>query len=80
MYSGEIPVAFVVLKDGLSKADQKALKKIKLSITRFVADAKVNYKWIGGGVEIKNSLPLSPRGVVNRELLRQQAIEAKKLK
>jgi len=79
-YSGEIPVALVVLgdaaKERIEKDDREA-KNITISILKLVADNKPSYKWVGGGVYIEKSFPITADGKVDRGLLRQKVIEAR---
>jgi len=79
-YSGEIPVALVVLGGETkerAEMDDKEVKRITISILKLVADSKPSYKWIGGGVYIERSFPITADGKVDRELLRQKVIEAR---
>jgi 4-coumarate--CoA ligase len=76
-YSGEVPLAFVVLRapaaelrfaipyqsDG-SQADV---------IIQHVADNKVAYKHLAGGVEFIDVIPKNPSGKLLRRVLRDQA-------
>ncbi|KZT30745.1 amp dependent CoA ligase [Neolentinus lepideus HHB14362 ss-1] len=75
-YSGEVPLAFVVphvramerVKDDPSEAE-----RIKASIAKHVADRKVNYKHLSGGVEFIDSIPKNPSGKLLRRVLRDKA-------
>ncbi|KAG2032893.1 hypothetical protein BDR03DRAFT_903206 [Suillus americanus] len=77
-YSGDLPLAFVVLRpeatkrveDNLSAADE-----IKASIMKHVADNKVGYKKLAGGVEIIDVIPKNPSGKLLRRVLRDKARE-----
>ncbi|PFH53345.1 hypothetical protein AMATHDRAFT_138090 [Amanita thiersii Skay4041] len=75
-YSGEAPMAFVVLRpaaaERISKNSNMA-QEIKNSIIKHVADNKVAYKHLAGGVEIVSSIPTSPSGKLLRRVLRDQA-------
>ena len=48
-----------------------------MSLPQLVADNKPSYKWIGGGVHIERSFPITADGRVDRELLRLKVIEAR---
>ncbi|KAG5651179.1 hypothetical protein H0H81_009586 [Sphagnurus paluster] len=75
-YSGEIPMAFVVLNaDAAQRArgSHAAAQKIKSSIIQHVAKNKVNYKHLAGGVEFVSVIPTSPSGKLLRRVLREEA-------
>jgi len=75
-YSGEIPLAFIVLDPDTQKrvrGDQAALIGLKKAIQKYVSDAKVQYKWLTGGVEFIDAIPKSSSGKMLRRLLRDQA-------
>ncbi|KAG8960122.1 hypothetical protein FRC05_007047 [Tulasnella sp. 425] len=77
-YSGEIPLAFVVLTaDAASKAGKasKEAEAIKASIRKHVSDVKVRYKWLDGGVEFVDAIPKNPSGKLLRRFLREKAKE-----
>ncbi|KAF9071241.1 phenylacetyl-CoA ligase [Rhodocollybia butyracea] len=77
-YSGEIPLAFVVLKEDASQRAERSLEdsaKIKASIEKHVSDNKVYYKRLAGGVEFVPSIPKNPSGKLLRRLLREKARE-----
>jgi acyl-coenzyme A synthetase/AMP-(fatty) acid ligase len=38
-----------------------------------VADAKVQYKWLAGGVEFTDIIPKNPSGKILRRILRDKA-------
>ncbi|KDQ63365.1 hypothetical protein JAAARDRAFT_147605 [Jaapia argillacea MUCL 33604] len=79
-FSGDLPLAFVVLDN---KAAQRVAKdpteadKIKASIIKYVADHKIKYKQLAGGVEFIGSIPRNPSGKLLRRLLRDQAKESR---
>ncbi|KAF8968998.1 phenylacetyl-CoA ligase [Flammula alnicola] len=82
-YSGEVPLAFVVLTAGAaSRAAQSknAAEEIRASIIKHVADNKVHYKHLAGGVEFVTAIPTSPSGKLLRRVLRDQAKELRKPK
>ncbi|KAG6844472.1 hypothetical protein H0H87_006696 [Tephrocybe sp. NHM501043] len=75
-YSGEVPMAFVVLTNNASRRVRQkptAAGEIKKSIIKHVADKKVNYKHLVGGVEFIPVIPTSPSGKLLRRVLREQA-------
>lgn len=75
-YSGEAPLAFVVLShvaQARVKANPAEANAIKAALIKFVADAKVDYKRLTGGVEIVDSIPKNPSGKLLRRVLRDQA-------
>ncbi|KAG8214731.1 hypothetical protein J3R82DRAFT_9819 [Butyriboletus roseoflavus] len=75
-YSGELPLAFVVLRsDAVSRmgGDPGAAERIKASIMKHVADNKVGYKRLGGGVEFVDVIPKNPSGKLLRRVLRDTA-------
>ncbi|KAJ7601054.1 phenylacetyl-CoA ligase [Mycena floridula] len=77
-FSGEVPLAFVVLSEGtLEKVKQKPsmLEDIKASISKHVSDNKISYKHLAGGVEIVSAIPKNPSGKLLRRVLRDQAKE-----
>ncbi|KAJ3862352.1 hypothetical protein EV359DRAFT_45365 [Lentinula novae-zelandiae] len=80
-YSGEVPLAFVVLK---TEAAQRAVSsieesaKVKASIQKHVSDNKVYYKRLAGGVEIVTTIPKNPSGKLLRRVLREKAKALKK--
>jgi len=79
-YSGEVPMAFVVLHAHAAKrvADNPGeAEKVKVAITKFVADNKVAYKHLAGGVEFVDAIPKNPSGKLLRRVLRDRAREMK---
>jgi len=75
-YSGDVPMAFVTLNVEPAKkaAGNRATgDKIKESIKKHVADHKVRYKHLDGGVEFVDSIPKNPSGKLLRRVLREQA-------
>ncbi|KAJ3808435.1 phenylacetyl-CoA ligase [Lentinula aff. lateritia] len=80
-YSGEVPLAFVVLK---TEAAQRAISsieesaRVKASIQKHVSDNKVYYKRLAGGVEIVTTIPKNPSGKLLRRVLREKAKALKK--
>ncbi|KZT72456.1 acetyl-CoA synthetase-like protein [Daedalea quercina L-15889] len=84
-YSGEVPCAFIVPSaDALErlKKDPTEGEKIKAAVIKHVADNKVHFKRLAGGVEFIDVIPRNPSGKVLRRVLRdrlraQQATKAK---
>lgn len=77
-YSGELPLAFVVLcPEAIKRVEEspQAADKIKASIMKHVADNKVGYKKLAGGVEFIDVVPKNPSGKLLRRVLRTKARE-----
>jgi acyl-CoA synthetase (AMP-forming)/AMP-acid ligase II len=95
-YSGELPLAFVVLRPEAAKRVEEspdAADEIKASIMKVsasnlrgtcraylptlqhVADNKVGYKKLAGGVEFIDVVPKNPSGKLLRRVLRDKARE-----
>ncbi|KAN0134265.1 hypothetical protein V8E53_007763 [Lactarius tabidus] len=80
-FSGEVPLAFVVLSADAAKrasASEAAAAKIKASISKHVADHKTAYKRLAGGVEFIDAIPKNPSGKLLRRVLRDKALALKK--
>lgn len=63
-YSGELPKAFVVLKDGANATTGQ--------IQDFVKARKTRAKWLSGGVEFVNAIPKSASGKILRRKLKDR--------
>ncbi|KAG2153046.1 uncharacterized protein EDB93DRAFT_1136219 [Suillus bovinus] len=77
-YSGELPLAFVVLHPEAAKRvaeSPQAADEIKASIMKHVVDNKVGYKKLAGGVEFIDVVPKNPSGKLLRRVLRDKARE-----
>jgi len=74
-YSGELPKAFVVLKNGTEGS-----KKLAQEIQKWVEERKVKYKWLTGGVEFLEMIPKTASGKILRKDLRLKEMEKLKLK
>ncbi|EKM79072.1 hypothetical protein AGABI1DRAFT_40522 [Agaricus bisporus var. burnettii JB137-S8] len=75
-YSGEVPMAFVALRVDAAKrieGDPREADGIKASIMKHVAENKVAYKHLAGGVEFVDVVPVSPSGKLLRRVLRERA-------
>ncbi|KAG5716650.1 4-coumarate--CoA ligase-like 7 [Termitomyces sp. T112] len=82
-YSGEVPLAFVVLTATALRRVREmpnAANEIKTSIIKHVAENKVHYKHLVGGVEFISSIPTSPSGKMLRRVLRDEAKVLRKTK
>ncbi|KAH0832171.1 hypothetical protein J3R83DRAFT_13084 [Lanmaoa asiatica] len=79
-YSGEVPMAFVVLHAHVAKRvteNPGEAENVKADITKFVADNKVAYKKLTGGIEFVDVIPKNPSGKLLRRVLRDRAREMK---
>lgn len=75
-YSGEVPLAFVVLKPGISNPNPEELEK---QIMEYVRERKSRDKWISGGVRFVDEIPKNPIGKILRKVLRERVkIEERK--
>ncbi|KAF8547466.1 acetyl-CoA synthetase-like protein [Imleria badia] len=73
-YSGELPLAFVVLRPHAVSGGPTAAETIKQSIIQHVADNKVGYKKLAGGLEFVDVIPKDPSsGKLLRRVLRDAA-------
>ncbi|GLB35962.1 putative AMP-binding enzyme C-terminal domain [Lyophyllum shimeji] len=75
-YSGELPLAFIVLTDAAMRriaGNAQAAAQLKVVLAKHVADAKVPYKHLAGGVEFIDAIPKNPSGKMLRRVLRDQA-------
>ncbi|PCH35748.1 amp dependent CoA ligase [Wolfiporia cocos MD-104 SS10] len=87
-YSGEVPRAFVVPSAGAQeriKGSADEAQRIKDTIIKHIADHKVHYKRLAGGVEFIDAVPKNPSGKILRRILRDrtraaQAASASKAK
>jgi len=80
-FSGELPLAFVVLSADAAKrasASEAAAAEIKASISKYVADHKTAYKRLAGGVEFVDVIPKNPSGKLLRRVLRDKARSLRK--
>ncbi|KAG5350755.1 hypothetical protein C0989_009401 [Termitomyces sp. Mn162] len=83
LLGGEVPLAFVVLTATALRRVREmpnAANEIKMSIIKHVADNKVHYKHLVGGVEFIPSIPTSPSGKMLRRVLRDEAKVLRKTK
>ncbi|KAJ7581563.1 amp dependent CoA ligase [Mycena floridula] len=81
-YSGELPLAFVVLEAGVKEKigkDPSLEKSVKDEIYQHVANSKVKYKWLTGGIQFIDVIPKNPSGKLLRRLLRDRARTSRKV-
>ncbi|KAI0067072.1 phenylacetyl-CoA ligase [Artomyces pyxidatus] len=71
-YSGEVPLAFVVRQPKVASANPEDLRA---EIKKYVADTKVYYKHLVGGVEFVDEIPKTPSGKLLRRVLKTRAKE-----
>ncbi|KAG8707022.1 hypothetical protein FRC11_007756 [Ceratobasidium sp. 423] len=71
-YSGEIPLAFIALSEEAKKSG-KSQDTLRKELTKFVADNKIRYKWLEGGIVFVDAVPKNPSGKILRRMLRDQA-------
>lgn len=72
-YSGELPMAYVVVKPGISQDETTAGQ-----IQGYVKTRKAREKWLAGGVEFVHVIPKSASGKILRRVLRTRWKEAHK--
>ncbi|KAJ6621117.1 hypothetical protein B0H10DRAFT_2215383 [Mycena sp. CBHHK59/15] len=75
-YSGEIPLAYIVVNAATLKritANPSEAEKVKAALIKHVADAKIAYKRLTGGVEFIDAIPKNPSGKILRRVLRDKA-------
>ncbi|KAF9502460.1 phenylacetyl-CoA ligase [Pleurotus eryngii] len=78
-YSGELPLAYVVLDKSVKEhaKDHKSAARLRNEIAKHVSDTKVQYKWLAGGVEFIDAIPKNPSGKILRRVLRDKARAAR---
>ncbi|KAJ7366644.1 amp dependent CoA ligase [Mycena albidolilacea] len=79
-FSGEVPRAYVVLTEAAAKKARNNPEPIKASIAKLVADNKVKYKHLAGGVVFVPLIPKNPSGKIMRRVLKEQVKEQAKAK
>ncbi|KAJ7040366.1 amp dependent CoA ligase [Mycena alexandri] len=75
-YSGEIPLAYIVLREDAQKRVLKSPREgeqLKAALKKHVADTKIAYKRLAGGVIFIDAIPKNPSGKILRRVLRDQA-------
>jgi len=70
--SGELPLAYIVLKDG---GDERDEQKTKEEIYEWVKERVVPYKRLDGGITFVDSIPKSASGKILRRILRTELAE-----
>ncbi|KAI9056330.1 acetyl-CoA synthetase-like protein [Trametes sanguinea] len=79
-YSGELPFAFIALKEETRARiakDPKEADRVREDIMKFVMDRKTQYKWLAG-IEFVDVVPKNPSGKLLRRLLRDKLKELMK--
>ncbi|KAJ7897114.1 phenylacetyl-CoA ligase, partial [Mycena olivaceomarginata] len=75
-YNGEVPLAFIVLRGDAQKrvsTNPREGEKLKAELKKHVADAKIAYKRLAGGVVFIDAIPKNPSGKILRRVLRDKA-------
>ena len=67
-YSGEVPRAFVVLKNG-----GQATEEVRRELMGYVKERKERNKWMTGGIDFVDEIPKSASGKILRRMLRDGA-------
>ncbi|KAJ0269073.1 hypothetical protein COL940_012792 [Colletotrichum noveboracense] len=65
-YAGEVPKAFVVLREGVNKSQETAQE-----LEKHVEGLKARYMWLLGGIEFIDQIPKSAAGKILRRNLRE---------
>ncbi|KAG5636400.1 hypothetical protein H0H81_008174 [Sphagnurus paluster] len=79
-YSGELPLAYIVLTEAASRrvrGNAQAAAQLKIVLAKHVADAKVPYKHLAGGIEFIDVIPKNASGKMLRRVLKEQARKLK---
>lgn len=64
-YSGEIPLAFVVVDPvAVNVKDHTRLARLRAELLKYVADNKISYKRLAGGIEFIDVIPKNPSGKI----------------
>ncbi|KAG6854215.1 hypothetical protein C0991_009233 [Blastosporella zonata] len=73
-YSGELPFAYIVLTEAAARritGNAEATAHMKSALAKYVADAKVHYKHLAGGIEFIDAIPKNPSGkIVHQQVSR----------
>ncbi|KAJ4202395.1 hypothetical protein NW759_015381 [Fusarium solani] len=75
--AGEVPKAFIVKA---SETSGKHDDEVVASINKHVEGHKAKYKWLKGGIEFIDVIPMSPSGKILRRLLRDKEKKARRAK
>ncbi|KAH9950863.1 phenylacetyl-CoA ligase [Amylocystis lapponica] len=76
MYSGEAPLAFIVLQPHRAATVQKdpsTAAEVRASLLKYVASAKSKTKQLTGGIVFVETIPKNASGKILRRVLREQA-------
>ncbi|KAI0711319.1 phenylacetyl-CoA ligase [Earliella scabrosa] len=71
-YSGEVPLAFVVLKPEVAARDSASLDEVRRSIYEHVSSATSRYKWLDGGITFVDAVPKNASGKILRRVLKER--------
>lgn len=74
-YSGELPMAFVVIQPELALMVDKnpdLAATLRADIFKHVADVKSKHKWLTGGIQFIAAIPRNGSGKILRRLLRER--------
>ncbi|KAJ7489366.1 acetyl-CoA synthetase-like protein [Mycena latifolia] len=74
-YSGELPMAFVVLKpEHAAQIDTNPqfASTLRANIFKHVANVKSKHKWLTGGIQFTDAIPRNASGKILRRLLRER--------
>ncbi|KAI0064697.1 phenylacetyl-CoA ligase [Artomyces pyxidatus] len=75
-FNGEVPMAFIVLEASAAKkaaSNPVEIERLKAAIMKHVADHKIGYKRLAGGVVFLDAIPKNPSGKLLRRALRERA-------
>ncbi|UPK95250.1 hypothetical protein LCI18_006185 [Fusarium solani-melongenae] len=72
--SGEVPKAFIVKRAGAMITDRDLVETVHESFRKH----KARYKWLRGGVDVRESIPKSPSGKILRRALKDEERETRK--
>jgi len=79
--SGELPLAYIVLKDGVCESggtgndDDDKANEIKQLISEWVKERVAPHKRLAGGINFVDSIPKSASGKILRRILRKELAE-----
>ncbi|KAI0915338.1 hypothetical protein AcV5_003838 [Taiwanofungus camphoratus] len=75
-FAGEVPLAFIVLRPQIAETvlkDKLAAREVRISIFKYVSEAKSSYKWPTGGIVFIDAVPKNASGKILRRVLRERA-------
>jgi 4-coumarate--CoA ligase len=67
-YAGEVPKAYVVLKED-EKTDEERARDV---LTQYVRERLSRHKWLDGGIEFVDEIPKSTSGKILRRVLKER--------